>query len=163
MKSNPEQTYKFLEQRKLEPIPLKCDLSDNIAKIFVPLNKDILKDLIKQTNLEEKPDLCVISKARISKFQDEVYFFCTPTTSYRFYTLEDEKLKIVKNRSMQEDGTLGKSEHIKMNTLTQSFLTKVAKDGWKRFYPLTKNKTNKKAHIDTYNGERESEVSSSML
>ena len=46
MKSNPEQTYKFLEQRKLEPIPLKCDLSDNIAKIFVPLNKDILKDLI---------------------------------------------------------------------------------------------------------------------
>ncbi len=125
MESNAGETYKFLEKRKLERINLKTDLSADIHKVFVPLNKGTLRSLITQMNLEKKPDLCVISKAKMSKFQDEMYFYCKPSTTYRFYSVEEGKLKIVKSLGNQED----ENPKIKMNTNTQSFLSKIPKDG----------------------------------
>jgi len=137
--NNKEHLYKFLKERNYTPINIDHSVSEEIHKVFVFLDSRIKQILINRLGLEKAPDICLFSKAKFFKYDQDLIISCpTSSENFRLYSFENNKLKILKYCIKEKDGSLGECKGIKKKTKQKNFSISIVKDGRKKYYPMSK-------------------------
>ena len=145
----------FLKERNFHPIDIGTTPSEEIYNLFAFLDTSLKKLLYQRLGLEKMPDICVFSQAKPYKFHDEMIYSCPPHANYKLYTFENNKLRILKHCLKEEDGSLGDRKGIKKTTRQRNFITKIVKEGWNSFNPMSKSSSKRNNNGKT--GERVSD------